>query len=55
MLSNDNPDQKEKLTPWVIGAFMIAVIGVGAYMNYGGELFHHATDISATSPAKPGE
>jgi hypothetical protein len=55
MLWNSNSDKEEKWTPWVIGAFAIVLITVGAYMNFGSQFFHHTTDISATSSEKAGE
>jgi hypothetical protein len=45
---------KSRKTPWVIGAFGIAIFLVATWLNYADTWFPHhtATDISANSPSK---
>jgi hypothetical protein len=53
MLWKNEPGEKEKLTPWVIGGCAIILFLIATYMNYGESLhWGSATDVSATSQPK---
>jgi hypothetical protein len=52
MLWNSEDDGKtEKKAPWVIGAFMVAIMALGVYMNFGSS-WHAQPDAEISARAK---
>ncbi len=40
--------REQQITPWVIGVFVIIVVGIATYMNYGDGFHSHAAPVETT-------
>ena len=53
MLWNTEDDGKtDKKAPWVIGVFMVAIMALGVYMNFGGSWHFQSDDAEISARAK---
>lgn len=40
--------REQQITPWIIGAAAVIVVGIATYMNYGSSIFSHAAPAATT-------
>ena len=49
-MSESGSNKQETYGPWVAGAFAVAIIALGMYLNFGGATHHNAeASVSASS------